>query len=104
MQTNRTESIDHILLYKPLYNFLLNKWYFDELYQIIFINPSKKLGLFFWKKIDNSIIDKFGPDGISDFIKKISLKAVKFQSGFIYQYAFIMLLGFSIILTILIVN
>ena len=89
---------------KPLYNFLLNKWYFDELYQIIFINSSKKLGLFFWKKVDNSIIDKFGPDGISDFIKKISLKAVKFQSGFIYQYAFIMLLGFSIILTILIIN
>ena len=50
------------------------------------------------------MIDKFGLDGISNIIKKISLKAVKFQSGFIYQYAFIMLLGFSIILTILIIN
>ena len=50
------------------------------------------------------MIDKFGPDGISNIIKKISFKAVKFQSGFIYQYAFIMLLGFSIILTILIIN
>ncbi len=89
---------------KPLYNFLINKWYFDEFYKIVFINPSKKLGLFFWKKVDNSIIDKFGPDGISNLIKKMSLKAVKFQSGFIYQYAFIMLLGFSVILTILIIN
>ena len=53
---------------------------------------------------DNSFIDKFGPDGVSNLIKRISLKAVKFQSGFIYQYAFIMLLGFSIILTILIIN
>ena len=89
---------------KPLYNFLINKWYFDEFYKIIFINPSKKLGLFFWKKVDNSLIDKFGPDGISNLIKKMSLKAVRFQSGFIYQYAFIMLLGFSVILTILIIN
>ena len=89
---------------KPLYNFLKNKWYFDELYELIFINTSKKLGIIFWKIIDGSIIDRFGPDGISKFIKNLSNKAVKFQSGFIYQYAFIMLLGFSIILTILIIN
>ena len=62
------------------------------------------MGLFFWKSIDINIIDKFGPDGISKIIKNFSIKAVKFQSGFIYQYAFIMLLGFSIILTILIIN
>ena len=89
---------------KPLYNFFKNKWYFDELYDFIFVQQSKKIGLFFWKKIDGSIIDKFGPDGISLLIKKISNKAVKFQSGFIYQYAFIMLLGFSVFLTILIIN
>ncbi len=70
----------------------------------MFVETSKKIGLYFWKNIDVSIIDKFGPDGISSIIKKFSNKAVKFQSGFIYQYAFIMLLGFSLILTILIIN
>ncbi len=89
---------------EPLYTFLKNKWYFDELYDFLLVRPSKKIGHYFWKKVDGSIIDKFGPDGISNIIKKISFKAVKFQSGFIYQYAFIMLLGFSIILTILIIN
>ena len=89
---------------KPLYEFLKNKWYFDEMYDYIFVKPSQKIGLFFWKKIDGSVIDNFGPDGISKIIKKFSNQAVKFQTGFIYQYAFIMLLGFSIILTILIIN
>lgn len=89
---------------KPLYIFLKNKWYFDEIYESTFIKPSKKLGLFFWKRIDGLIIDRFGPDGISKLIKIFSVIAVKFQSGFIYQYAFIMLLGFSLILTILIIR
>jgi NADH-quinone oxidoreductase subunit L len=89
---------------RPLYKFLVNKWYFDELYEVIFINPSKKLGMFFWKFCDGKLIDGFGPDGISSFIKKCSIKANKFQSGFIYQYAFIMLLGFSALLTFLIVK
>jgi len=88
---------------KPLYNFLLNKWYFDELYDYLFIRPIKTLGIFFWKIIDIQTIDRFGPDGISSLIKKLSNKAVKFQSGYIYQYAFIMLLGFSALLTYLII-
>ena len=91
-------------LNKPLYNFLVNKWYFDELYNILFIQSSKKIGLFFWKIIDVKTIDKFGPDGISSFIKILSVKASKFQSGFIYQYAFMILIGFSAILTFLILN
>jgi len=89
---------------KPLYNFLLNKWYFDELYNVLIIKPSKNLGLFLWKFIDIKLIDGFGPDGISEFIKKCSLKANKFQSGYIYQYAFVMLVGFSALLTFLIVK
>ena len=88
---------------KPLYNFLLNKWYFDELYNFLFVKPFKKIGIFFWKNVDIKIIDKFGPDGISNLIKIFSNKAVKFQSGFVYQYAFIMLLGFSALLTYLII-
>ena len=88
---------------KPLYNFLHNKWYFDELYDFLFVKPFKKIGIFFWKNVDIKIIDKFGPDGISNLIKIFSNKAVKFQSGYVYQYAFIMLLGFSALLTYLII-
>tara|TARA_B100000683_G_scaffold258940_1_gene282174 strand:- start:491 stop:1399 length:909 start_codon:yes stop_codon:yes gene_type:complete len=89
---------------KPLYNFLLKKWYFDELYENIFIKSSKMTGLFLWKFFDVKLIDGFGPDGISKLVKKFSLKANKFQSGFIYQYAFVMLVGFSALLTFLIVR
>ena len=84
---------------RPLYNFLVNKWYFDELYNFLFIRSSKKIGLFFWKVVDIKIIDKFGPDGISFLIKNLSIKASKFQTGFIYQYAFMILIGFSALLT-----
>ncbi len=97
-----TEKIANVN--KPLYNFLLNKWYFDELYDMLIVKPSKKLGLFLWKFFDIKLIDGFGPDGISAFIKRCSLKANKFQSGFIYHYAFVMLLGFSALLTFLIVK
>ena len=89
---------------KPLYNFLLNKWYFDEIYDSLIVNPSKKFGLFLWKFFDVKLIDGFGPDGISTLIKKLSLKANKFQSGYIYQYAFVMLVGFSALLTFLMVK
>ena len=88
---------------KPLYNFLVNKWYFDKLYNYLFVRTSKRIGTFLWKNIDVKTIDRFGPDGISNLIKKLSNKAVKFQSGYIYQYAFIMLLGFSALLTYLII-
>ncbi len=89
---------------QSFYKFLLNKWYFDEIYDLIFVEFSKKIGLFFWKKIDVRIIDRFGPDGISRLIKNFSIRAVKFQSGLIYQYAFIMILGFTILLTLLILK
>ena len=93
-----------VQLNKPLYNFLVNKWFFDELYNFLFVQSSKKIGLFFWKIIDVKIIDKFGPDGISSFIKRLSIKASKFQSGFIYQYAFMILIGLSALLTFLILH
>ena len=86
-----------------LYNFLLNKWYFDELYNLIFVEPIKKIGLFFWKKGDINTIDRYGPDGLSRLVKIISDKAVNFQSGYLYHYAFVMLIGFSILLTYLII-
>ena len=88
----------------PLYNFLLNKWYIDELYDVVFVNSAKKIGSFFWKKGDVGTIDRFGPDGISKLIKIISNKAGRLQTGFIYDYAFVMLIGLSILLTYLILN
>ena len=91
-----------VLKNQALYNFLINKWYFDELYNLIFVEPLKKIGLFFWKKGDINTIDRYGPDGLSRLIRIISDKAVNFQSGYLYHYAFVMLIGFSILLTYLI--
>ncbi len=88
----------------PIYNFLLNKWYIDELYQLTLINPIKKIGLFFWQSGDLGFIDRFGPDGISKIIKNLSDKASRFQTGYIYDYAFVMLIGLSILLTYLILK
>ena len=68
------------------------------------VNPLKKLGVIFWKKGDQNTIDRFGPDGISKIIKHISNKAVQFQSGFIYDYAFVMLIGLSALITYLILK
>ncbi len=92
-----------ILKNQFIYNFLLNKWYFDDLYNFIFVEPIKKAGLLFWKKGDVNIIDRYGPDGLSRLVKIISNKAVNFQSGYLYHYAFVMLIGFSILLTYLII-
>ena len=90
--------------YNKIYNFLLNKWYFDEIYEFIFVKPLKKLGDLFWKKGDEKTIDRFGPDGISKVVRYISNKAIKFQTGFIYDYAFVMLIGLSALITYLILK
>tara|TARA_B100000029_G_scaffold496299_1_gene562445 strand:- start:2949 stop:4856 length:1908 start_codon:yes stop_codon:yes gene_type:complete len=84
---------------QKIYNFLTNKWYFDDLYNFIFVEPIKKIGLFLWKKGDINTIDRYGPDGISKLVKTISNRAINFQSGYLYHYAFVMLIGFSALLT-----
>ena len=89
---------------KKIYKFLLNKWYFDEAYEAIFVKPVQKLGSFFWKSGDQKTIDRYGPDGISRLIRNISYKVSKFQTGYLFDYAFVMLLGFSILLTFLIIK
>ena len=86
-----------------IYEFLLNKWYFDEIYELIFVKPTKSIGSFLWKVGDEKTIDRFGPDGISKIIKAISNKAVKLQSGYIFDYAFVMLIGLSLLLTFFII-
>ena len=78
---------------RPLYRFLLNKWYFDELYNLIFVRPSFWLGRIFWKGGDKGLIDRFGPDGIATLVRSGSGFAVRFQSGYLYSYALVMLLG-----------
>ena len=76
-----------------LYRFLLNKWYFDELYHFIFVRPAMALGRVFWKVGDQGIIDRFGPNGAAWVVAKGSKAAVKLQSGYLYSYALVMLVG-----------
>jgi NADH-quinone oxidoreductase subunit L len=76
-----------------LYQFLLNKWYFDELYDLIFVRPTKWIGRFLWKVGDGKIIDGLGPDGVSARVLDITRNAVKLQTGYLYHYAFAMLIG-----------
>ena len=86
-------------LNEPLYKFLLNKWYFDELYHYIFVIPARGIGKFFWKIIDGYFIDGFGPNGIASMVLKISERARSIQTGFIYHYAFSILIGLSFLIT-----
>ena len=76
-----------------LYRFLLNKWYFDELFDVLFVNPAKRLGTFLWKVGDGLIIDGLGPDGISARVIDVTNRVVKLQTGYLYHYAFAMLIG-----------
>ncbi len=82
-----------------LYQFLLNKWYFDELYDLIFVGPAKWIGRFLWKKGDGYIIDGFGPDGVSARVLDITRNVVKIQTGYLYHYAFAMLIGVAGLIT-----
>jgi NADH-quinone oxidoreductase subunit L len=82
-----------------LYQFLLNKWYFDELYDKIFVQPAFKLGRLFWKGGDGAVIDRFGPDGVAARVVDGAGFASRLQTGFIYNYAFAMLLGLAALIT-----
>ena len=82
-----------------LYQFLLNKWYFDELYDLIFVRPAKWIGRFLWKVGDGYIIDGFGPDGVSARVLDVTRNVVKLQTGYIYDYAFAMLIGVAGLIT-----
>ena len=79
--------------FKLLHQFLYNKWYFDELYNILFVKPAFAIGRFFWKRGDEGTIDRFGPDGAAALVAGGTRLAVRLQSGYVYGYAFVMLLG-----------
>ena len=78
-----------------LYRFLLNKWYWDELYDMLFVKPAFAIGRLFWKGGDEGIIDRFGPDGAAAIVAQGSGLAAKLQSGYLYTYALVMLIGLS---------
>jgi NADH-quinone oxidoreductase subunit L len=82
-----------------LYQFLLNKWYFDELYDLIFVRPAKWIGYQLWKKGDGFIIDGLGPDGVSARVLDVTRNVVKIQTGYLYHYAFAMLIGAAGLIT-----
>jgi NADH-quinone oxidoreductase subunit L len=85
--------------HQMLYQFLLNKWYFDELYDFIFVRPAKWIGRFLWKKGDGFVIDGLGPDGVSARVLDITRNVVKLQTGYLYHYAFAMLIGVAGLIT-----
>jgi NADH-quinone oxidoreductase subunit L len=76
-----------------VYRFLLNKWYFDELYDWLFVRPAKRLGHFLWKTGDGKLIDGIGPDGVSARVVDVTNRVVQFQTGYVYHYAFTMIMG-----------
>jgi NADH-quinone oxidoreductase subunit L len=82
-----------------LYRFLLNKWYFDELFEATLVEPAKKLGFGLWKGGDGAIIDRLGPDGIANVSQDVAKQATRLQSGYVYHYAFAMLIGVVILIT-----
>ncbi len=86
-------------LFRPVYKFLLNKWYIDELYDILFVRPAFWIGRLLWKTGDGKIINGFGPDGISARVLDITKGAVKMQTGYMYHYAFAMLIGLAALMT-----
>jgi NADH-quinone oxidoreductase subunit L len=77
----------------PLYKFSFNKWYIDELYDFIFVIPAKAIGRVLWKNVDIKVVDNGGPNGIAWISNRFSVSVSKLQSGLVYSYAFVMLIG-----------
>jgi NADH-quinone oxidoreductase subunit L len=84
---------------RPLYQFLLNKWYFDEIYDFLLVRPALWIGRLFWKGGDGFIIDGFGPDGVSARVLDVTRNVVRLQTGYLYHYAFAMLIGVAAAIT-----
>jgi NADH-quinone oxidoreductase subunit L len=78
-----------------LYTFFLHKWYWDELYHLIFVRPAFAIGRFFWKRGDEGTIDRFGPNGAAALVAGTSRVSGRLQSGYVYTYAFVMLIGLA---------
>ena len=85
--------------YDVLYRFLLNKWYFDEIYDFLFVRPAFWLGRLLWRGGDGWLIDGFGPDGVSARVIDVTNRVIRLQSGYLYHYAFAMLIGVAALIT-----
>ncbi|MGD9501830.1 MAG: proton-conducting transporter membrane subunit, partial [Methyloceanibacter sp.] len=85
--------------FRGAHQFLLNAWYFDALYDALFVRPAQRLGRFLWKTGDGTIIDGIGPDGIAARVIDIANRAIRLQTGYIYHYAFVMLIGVALLIT-----
>ncbi len=83
-----------------LYNFLLNKWYIDELYDVTIVRATRNLGDLFWKIGDVRIIDGLGPNGVAAMASGVAKRVSKVQTGFLYHYAFVMLLGVALLIMV----
>jgi NADH-quinone oxidoreductase subunit L len=92
---DRTVPARFIAQFSVLYDFLLNKWYFDQLYNAVFVKPAFWLGRVFWKKGDQGTIDRFGPNGIAYVVSRTGAIARGAQTGYLYTYALVMLLGLA---------
>jgi NADH-quinone oxidoreductase subunit L len=84
---------------QPLYQFLLNKWYFDEIYDFLIVRPTLRLGRVLWKYGDGWMIDGLGPDGVSARVLDVTRGVVRLQTGYLYHYAFAMLIGVAALVT-----
>jgi NADH-quinone oxidoreductase subunit L len=100
MYLQRPGSAERLAAQHPiLYRFLINKWYFDELYDLVFVRGAKWLGRFLWKRGDGTVIDGLGPDGISARVADVTRGVVRLQTGYLYHYAFVMLIGVAAIVS-----
>ena len=88
---------------KPFYTFLVKKWYFDELYDLIFVKSFRGIGTFLWQRGDVKTIDAYGPDGVAKVVKNLSDRASRVQSGYLYHYATVILIGLILIISFLII-
>jgi NADH-quinone oxidoreductase subunit L len=84
---------------RPIHTFLVHKWYFDELYDWLFVRPAKRLGHGLWRGGDGYVIDGFGPDGVAAATVDVARRATRLQTGYLYHYAFAMLIGVAALVT-----
>jgi NADH-quinone oxidoreductase subunit L len=84
---------------RPIYTFLVHKWYFDELYDFLFVRPAMWIGYHLWQRGDRGVIDGYGPDGVAAASIDIARRAMRLQTGYLYHYAFAMLIGVALLVT-----
>jgi len=85
--------------FRPVHLLFLNKWYFDEIYDAIFVRPAVRFGQLLWQRGDKDTIDGFGPDGMSGFVYRVSGFCARLQTGFVFHYAFAMLIGVVVLVS-----